>query len=58
MISVPRGIVIVQNDRPDDLPSNVPFNQFFVLEDDSELSGSDVKNPEQQSGPDRRSSRW
>ena len=48
VIKVPQGIVVIQNDRPDDLPANVAFNQFFVLEDDSELSGSDIDNPEQQ----------
>ena len=50
-MQVPQGIVIVQNDRPDNLPDDVPFNQFFVLEDDSELSGSDIENPEQQTDP-------
>jgi SecD/SecF fusion protein len=51
VLKVPQGIVILQNDRPDDLPSDVAFNQFFVLEDDSELSGTDVENPEQQTDP-------
>ena len=51
VIKVPQGIVVVQNDTPDDFDSELPFNQFFVLEDDSELSGSDIKNPEQQTDP-------
>ena len=51
VVKVPRGIVILQNDAPDDIAEGTPFNQFFVLEDDSELSGADIKNPEQQSDP-------
>jgi SecD/SecF fusion protein len=53
VIEVPRGIVILQNDAPEgtELPENTPFNQFFILEDDSELSGSDIENPEAQTDP-------
>jgi SecD/SecF fusion protein len=50
VIKVPQGIVIVQDDRGD-RPDELPFNQFYIFEDDSELSGTDVKNPEQQSDP-------
>ena len=51
ILSVPRGIVVVQAQRPDGLPTNVPVNQHWVLEDDSELSGADIENPEQQLDP-------
>jgi len=51
IIEVPRGIVLVQAERPDALPATVKFEQYFVLEDDSELSGSDIKSPEQNFDP-------
>ena len=47
VIKVPRGIVVIQAERPKNLDKNANFNQWFVLEDDSELSGGDIKNPEQ-----------
>ena len=47
VIRVPRGIVVVRGERPQNAPASVPINQHWVLEDDSELSGSDVKNPKQ-----------
>ena len=47
VLKVPRGIVVIQNERPDNVPQEAPFNQWYVLEDDSELSGADIKNPEQ-----------
>ncbi|MBA3301688.1 MAG: protein translocase subunit SecD, partial [Thermoleophilaceae bacterium] len=49
---VPRGIVVIKAERPDMLPENAPEPEnYYVLEDDSELSGTDVENPEQQSDP-------
>ena len=46
VVKVPRGIVIIKAEPPEEATENTPA-QFFVLEDDSELSGSDIKNPEQ-----------
>ena len=37
--------------RPDGVAANAPVNQHWVLEDDSELSGADIDNPEQQLDP-------
>ena len=51
VVKVPRGIVVVKGEPPPTLPANVPFNQYWVLEDDSELSGSDIKNPKQAFDP-------
>ena len=42
---VPRGIVVVEAERRPKQPETV--KQYFVLEDDSELSGKDIENPEQ-----------
>jgi SecD/SecF fusion protein len=45
VLEVPRGIVVVETERAPNQPSDV--FRFFVIEDDSELNGSDIKNPEQ-----------
>ena len=47
VLKVPRGIVVVKAERPPNLPEKAPFERYHVLEDDSELSGNDIKNPEQ-----------
>ena len=46
VIKVPRGIVIVKAEPPEEATENTPA-QFMVVEDDSELTGSDIENPEQ-----------
>ena len=45
VLKVPQGIVVIEAERAPNQPETV--QQFFVLEDDSELSGADIKNPEQ-----------
>src|SRR4051812_44325457 len=47
IVTVPRGVVVVKADRPDSVKQGAPYNHYFVLEDDSELSGSDITNPQQ-----------
>jgi SecD/SecF fusion protein len=51
VIKVPQGIVVLEDEESTkDLgPASPQF--FYVLEDDSELSGSDIKNPEQNFDP-------
>jgi SecD/SecF fusion protein len=51
VIVVPRGILVVKAQRPPTLPADAPFDQYRVLEDDSELSGDDITNPEQNVDP-------
>jgi len=51
VLRVPQGIVVVLDQRPDNLPPNAPFESYWVLEDDSELSGNDITNPEQSIDP-------
>ncbi|MFL5866697.1 MAG: protein translocase subunit SecD, partial [Thermoleophilaceae bacterium] len=46
VVKVPQGIVIVQAEHQKNQPPTL--QQFFVIEDDSELSGSDIKNPKAQ----------
>ncbi len=50
-VVVPRGIVLIQSERPQNLPPNAPFDRYQILEDDSELSGDDIRNPEQNFDP-------
>ncbi len=42
---VPEGIVVVEGERAENQPPQI--HRFYVLEDDSELSGTDIRNPEQ-----------
>jgi SecD/SecF fusion protein len=50
VVKVPQGIVVVQAELSPDAPRNAPRN-YFVIEDDSELDGSDIENPEQNTDP-------
>jgi SecD/SecF fusion protein len=45
VFKVPQGIVVVEAEPAPNQSERV--HRFFVLEDDSELSGRDIKNPEQ-----------
>jgi SecD/SecF fusion protein len=45
VLKVPRGVVIIETERAKNQPEDV--HRYFVIEDDSELNGSDIKNPEQ-----------
>jgi SecD/SecF fusion protein len=51
VIKVPQGIVVLEDEEStQDLgPASPHF--YYVLEDDSELSGSDIRNPEQNFDP-------
>ena len=44
VLRVPQGIVVLEAERSPDQPASV--RRFFVLEDDSELSRSDIEDPE------------
>jgi SecD/SecF fusion protein len=49
VLMVPEGVVVVEAERSPNQPAQI--KRFFVIEDDSELSGKDIKNPEQQFDP-------
>ncbi len=49
VIKVPQGVVVVQAERVEGQSERV--QRYFVIEDDSELSGDDIRNPEQQFDP-------
>ncbi len=47
VLKIAPGTVVAKAERPDNFPKNQPYERFFVLDDDPELTGTDVKNPEQ-----------
>lgn len=49
VIKVPEGIVVLEAEQAPGQPDTV--HRYFVLEDDSELSGSDIKDPEANTDP-------
>jgi len=49
VIKVPRGVVIVEAEKAPNQSERV--HRFFVIEDDSELNGKEIKNPEQAFDP-------
>jgi SecD/SecF fusion protein len=55
IVEVPRGIVVIKADRPSTVKSSAPYNRYYVFEDDSELSGTDVTDPKQEFNPDNQS---
>ena len=46
VVKVPTGTVVVKAEKADDAPEGTP-DTYFVLNDDPALSGTDIKNPEQ-----------
>ncbi|MGH2803941.1 MAG: protein translocase subunit SecF, partial [Thermoleophilaceae bacterium] len=49
VIKVPEGVVVLQQERAPNQPEQI--KRFTVLEDDSELSGEDIQNPEANTDP-------
>jgi SecD/SecF fusion protein len=49
VIKVPRGIVVVEDEPVENQSARI--HRFFVIEDDSELNGKEIKNPEQAFDP-------
>ena len=50
IIKVPRGIVVIEEERPT-LAGPATPRFYFVLEDDVELTGDDIRNPDQDFDP-------
>ena len=53
VIKIPAGVVVVEQERVPNQPPQI--QRYTVLEDDSELSGLDVKNPEANTDPNTNS---
>jgi SecD/SecF fusion protein len=48
---VPQGIVIIEAEQPANLKNTRIGPSYYVIEDDSELTGSDIKDPKQSFDP-------
>ena len=42
----------MQAEKPDNFPDDAPFDRYFVLRDNPELKGTDIKNPRAGVRPD------
>jgi SecD/SecF fusion protein len=51
ILIVREGTVVVRAERPDKFPKDKEFNQFYVLKDNPELSGKEIKDPKQNFDP-------
>jgi SecD/SecF fusion protein len=49
--AVPQGIVVIEAEQPANLKNTSIAPSHFVIEDDSELTGSDIKDPKQSTDP-------
>ncbi len=49
VFKVPEGVLVVEGEAAPNQPPQI--KRFFIIEDDSALSGKDIKNPEQQFEP-------
>jgi SecD/SecF fusion protein len=49
VIKVPKGVLVIEAERLPDAPPQL--KRFFVIEDDSELSGDQIENPEANTDP-------
>jgi SecD/SecF fusion protein len=51
LIKVPRGIVVIKAEKQPSGSATTNSLGYYVLEDDSELSGADIKDPKQEFDP-------
>jgi SecD/SecF fusion protein len=51
VLQVPPGTVVLKAERPENLPDDAPFERYFVVRDNPELRGTDIKDPRQESDP-------
>ncbi|GAC1318815.1 MAG: hypothetical protein NVSMB25_08700 [Thermoleophilaceae bacterium] len=51
VVLVPQGVTLIKQQAPRTASKSFPINQYYVLQDDSELSGSDITDPKPQTDP-------
>jgi SecD/SecF fusion protein len=51
IVFVQPGTIVVQAERPRSLPKDAPFDQWWVLHDNPELTGTEIKDPKQEFDP-------
>jgi SecD/SecF fusion protein len=51
VLTVPPGTLVVRAEKPDNFPGDKPFDRFFVVRDNPELRGTDIKDPREEPDP-------
>src|SRR5215212_8853952 len=51
LLQIPPGTIVVQAEKPEGFPDDRVYDRWFVLRDNAELRGTDLRNPEQQYDP-------
>jgi SecD/SecF fusion protein len=51
VLEVPPGTLVVRAERPDDFPDDQPFERYYLIRDNPELRGTDIKDPRQEPDP-------
>jgi SecD/SecF fusion protein len=54
LLEVPPGTVVLRAERPQSLGKDKPFEKYFVVRDNPEVKGTDLKDPRQESDPTTR----
>ena len=54
VLQVPPGTVVLKAEKPSTLPSDAPFERYFVVRDNPEVRGTDLKDPRQEFDPTTR----
>ncbi len=54
LLRIPEGTVVVRAERPPNLSEDAPYERYFVLRDNPEVRGTDLKDPRQESDPTTR----
>jgi SecD/SecF fusion protein len=51
LLKVPAGTVVLRAEKPNGFPDDKVYDRWFVVKDNPELRGTDLKNPEQNYDP-------
>ncbi len=51
IVTVPAGTVVIQAEKPENYPSDKFFDQWYVMRDNPELNGKELKDPKQEFDP-------
>ena len=54
VLRVPQGTVVLRAEKPENLPEDAPFERYFVVRDNPEVRGTDLKDPRQEFDPTTR----
>jgi SecD/SecF fusion protein len=54
VLKVPEGTVVLRAERPENLADDAPFERYFVVRDNPEVRGTDLKDPRQEFDPTTR----